>query len=81
MTLKSISQISGIHGSRAFPKISGDHCPLLERNALVYRNMQNPELEQFPKPDKDRERLVLFFSGLRAREAGSRVIESGIDQT
>jgi len=44
--------------------------------------MRYLNLEQFPKLDRDREELAGFiFSGLRARGAGSRVIESGIDQT
>lgn len=60
----------------------GVPCAPFEINGLEHRIMRYLNLEQFPKLDRDREELAGFiFSGLRARGAGSRVIESGIDQT
>jgi len=54
-------------------------CPI--RKKLIRVIMQNLDLEQFPKPDRDREGASFIFSSLRGRGASSRIIESGIDQT
>ena len=80
--LLRISESTRIYERWEFPKKEEGFRAPFEMNGLKHRIMRYLNLEQFPKLDRDREELAGFiFSGLRARGAGSRVIESGIDQT
>jgi hypothetical protein len=66
----------------SFQKRRGVPCAPFEINGLKHRIMRYLNLEQFPKLDRDREELAGFiFFFFFSRGAGSRVIESGIDQT